>query len=284
MAIIQIKPIEVTKWHGKSKEKSFTRPKTIQAFVDPHSMQYRTGLNYEDVNENYKVDGKPATEAAYYESILKLDLSNNFVPGRPHPFWDEKISRLVLENKTIVLDTRNPLNYIKYKIAKACEYVANSLKEYDDGHFPNATHYIYSEEEEVEVVAKKIEQKEQAREKISKMTLDQKIQLVLLLTGAEDYTKVKNLKGKSENFLKVELERVIENAPHKILEIHKLGKEALSTRALVLEALSKGVFTKEGVRIMYHDSVVGSDVTSAAEYLADPINQDFKLRIVEKLA
>ena len=174
MAIIQIKPIVTTKWHGQKKEKSFTRPKVLQAFVNPETMTYRTGLEYEEVNDKYKIDGKPATEAAYYGSILKVDLSNQFLFSQPHPFWDAKMARLVLENKTIILNTNTPLEYIKYKFAKASDFVANSMREYEEGLYPEATHVIFSEEEEVEVVASKLLLVESVREKLAKLNMEQK--------------------------------------------------------------------------------------------------------------
>ena len=46
--IIQVRPIEVKKWHGKTGNESFTRTKIIQALVDPETVAYQTGLTTEE--------------------------------------------------------------------------------------------------------------------------------------------------------------------------------------------------------------------------------------------
>ena len=45
---VQIRPLPSVKWHGKTGNESFTRPKIIQALVDPDSMTYSTGLSEEE--------------------------------------------------------------------------------------------------------------------------------------------------------------------------------------------------------------------------------------------
>ena len=47
--LVEVRPIEVKKWHGKKGQESFTRPKKIQALIDPVTMQYATGLTEEDI-------------------------------------------------------------------------------------------------------------------------------------------------------------------------------------------------------------------------------------------
>ena len=49
--VVEVKPIEVQKWHKKTGAESFTRPKKIQALVDPTTMKYATGLSKEDIKK-----------------------------------------------------------------------------------------------------------------------------------------------------------------------------------------------------------------------------------------
>ena len=81
MAIrIQVRPIDIKRWHGKTGQESFTRPKIIQALVDPNTMCYQTGLTKEN--------------AIKYGEILKLDLSDNFSLDTPIHFGIVKQGRL----------------------------------------------------------------------------------------------------------------------------------------------------------------------------------------------
>ena len=62
---VQIRPLPSVKWHGKTGNESFTRPKIIQALVDPDSMTYSTGLSEEEEKE--------------LGAKLKVDLSKQFL-------------------------------------------------------------------------------------------------------------------------------------------------------------------------------------------------------------
>lgn len=281
--IILIKPIEKTKWHNKKGHESFTRPHTIRALVDSENYVYQTGLSYSDAEGDFKIEGKKVSEAKYYENLLKLDLSNQFNLNEPHSFWDSKAATLVLDNKTMALDTRRPLDLIKYKIAKESRFVANSVLEYNEGYFPEATHVIYDEEQEVEVEAKKIELVGTAKEKVSKLTLGDKLSLIMSLTGDEDFHLAKNYKSKSSNAVVVELNKIVERDPNKVLSFLSLGKSTIQGRSIVLEALQKNVFRKIGMRIMYFDSIIGEDLDSAVHYLNDVKNQEFKVRVMESI-
>jgi len=116
---IIIKPIKREKWHGKSGKESFTRPSLLNALVDSEKMEYCTGLNYQD--KTFKDLDNPdvmITEAEYYSKLLKQDLSNRFNPNIPHPFWDSRTATVKLENNTMIFNTSNPLEFIKFKICK----------------------------------------------------------------------------------------------------------------------------------------------------------------------
>lgn len=285
MSKIQVKPISIPKWHEKKGNESFTKAKVITALVDPETMTYATGLNYTDKTYENREDSKnKLTEAEYYSKILKVDLSNQFNLDEPHPFWDSKMAKIRLENRTQIFDTsKNPLDFVKVKILKASKYVANSLKEYEEGLYPEATHVIFDESEEVEVKASKVAIKNQAIAQTFNLSKGKKIELIMVLSGQEDYLKAVNAKGKSDNFVEVELDKLVTTRPTEVLNYLKMDKDELATRALVIEALQKHVFNREGHKIKYHDSVLGQDILDVVLYLNKPENSDFKLRIKEQV-
>ena len=267
---VQIRPIPVRRWHGKTGNESFTRPKVIQALVDPDSMTYATGLTEE--------------EEKNLGERLKVDLSKQFLIDKPHPFWDSKMGEVSLDNRTMIFDTDNPIELIRIKICKNSKYVANSMKEYEEGLFPEATHVIFDESEEIEEKASRIEIKKKAVMETAKLSKGKKVELIMVLSAdGSDYLRAKNLKGKSDNFIEVELDKVIENKSADVLRYLKMDKDELATNALVLEALQKNVLEKVGHKIMYHESILGQDIYDVIKYMNAPENQEFKLRILSQV-
>ena len=267
---VQIRPIPVKRWHGKTGNESFTRPKVIQALVDPDSMTYATGLT----EEEEKTLGER----------LKVDLSKQFLIDKPHPFWDSKMGEVSLDNRTMIFDTDNPIELIRIKICKNSKYVANSMKEYEEGLFPEATHVIFDESEEIEEKASRIEIKKKAVMETAKLSKGKKVELIMVLSAdGSDYLRAKNLKGKSDNFIEVELDKIIENKSADVLRYLKMDKDELATNALILEALQKNVLEKVGHKIMYHESILGQDVYDVIKYMNAPENQEFKLRILSQV-
>lgn len=264
--IIQVRPVDTKKWHGKTGNESFTRPKIIQAFVDASTMAYKTGLTKE--------------EEIKYGELLKVDLSSQYNLETPHPFWDNKVAEIKLENRTQFFNIDTPLDYVKVKVMKASRFVANSVKDYEEGLYPEATHVIFDESEEVDIKAVQAEIRNNAVIAISKISKDAKIELIMVLSADDDYMKMKNLKGKSDNYIIVEMEKIIDKKAEQVLRYLKMDREYISLYALSLEALQKSVLTKEGHKIKYHESVIAQDLESLIEYLGKPENQELKLRIM----
>lgn len=282
--LIKVKPIDTASWHGKKGYESFRKPKTIQALVNASTQTYATGLD--DVVKAFPdpdsdSDKKVLTEKAYYSKVLNADLSDRFNEEIPHPFWDTKTARIKLENRTMIFDLDNPLDYVKVKILKRSKYVANSVDEFNKGMFPEATHIIFDENENVEEKANKIAQRNSAIGLTLKLTKEQKVNLVatLSLSDSDDFYKAKVLRDKSENFVDVELNKYIENSPDLVISYIKGGKERLETEALVIECLQKSHLTKDGHRIKYFDSVLGQSIHEVTDYLMIDKNQDLKLRL-----
>jgi hypothetical protein len=260
---VEVRPIETKRWHNKTGQESFTRPKKIQALVDGSTMQYATGLSAEDVKELAKKG-------------VNYDLSSNYNSEAPHPFWDSNMAVIKLENNTMFFDTDSPLDFIKIRVMKASKFVANSMVEYELGAWPEATHVIFDEAEQASVMATKVEQKNTAIIEASKLSLDRKIQLILVLGG-------KNMKNQSADFIAVELDKIITKDAGEFLRFLKMDKKQTASHALVLEALQKSVLRREGQRIFHMDSPLGIDEIEVAEYLAKEENQDIKLIILSKI-
>ena len=257
---VEVRPIERKTWHGKVGKESFKRPVKLKALVDPNKMEYATGLSTEEIEK--------------YSKVLGQNLSPIFNPESPHEFWDSAMATINLENNTMFFNPQIPIDYVKIQIMKASKYVANSMREYEQGLFPEATHVISDEKEEVEVKATKIQMRKNAVIKSAELGKERKINLIMILSG-------KNLKGKSDNFVEVELDKLVQNKPREILRHIDMDADDTATHALILESLQKSVLNKKGHKIYYHDSFIGNDVLDVIDYLKQAENQQLKLRLME---
>ena len=263
MALIEVRPIEKEKWHGLGTNNSFTRPKTIEALVSMNTNMYSTGLSDEDRER--------------LENITGLDLSPEYIPGKPHPFYSTKAGKVVLENKTTIFNTKKPLEEIKVKILKASDLVANSQREYDEGLYPYAQFVIYDEKEEEEIKASKIALKNKVVTEILKLSLDRKADIVQVLLNI-------SVKNQSSNFIDIKLEEAINQfGPDKILQLIKRDKTRTSVHSLILEALQKHILRKEGTSIYYMEDQLGFDIESTIDYFTNNKNQALKAQILEKI-
>lgn len=261
---VEVRPIETQKWHGKEKEESFKRPQKLPALLDGDTLTYATGLSEKDIN--YLKD----------EKGVNYQLDNNYDPETPHPFWDSTLPVVKLENNTMFFDTDIPIEFIKVKIMKASKFVANSQKDLDEGLYPEATHVIHDESEEVEIKASKIAITNQAVIECSKLSSEKKAEIILIIDG-------KMLKGKSPETITVAMDRVIKEKPSEVLRYIGMDKKQVALEALVIECVEKNILQEKGHKIMYHDSVLGVDTTDVVEYLQLDENQDLKLRLMKAI-
>lgn len=259
---IEVRPIESKRWHGKKGKESFTRPKKIQALVDGDSLTYATGLSPEEAEE--------------YGRKLKKDLSNVFDPDSTHEFWDSPMGVIKLENNTMIFDTTKNLDFVHVKIMKASKFVANSMKEYEEGKYPEATHVIFDESEEVEKLAKKVEIEERAVKEVADLSVRQKRDIILILSE-------KSAKGKSDSYVTVKMSELVKSNPKSVLRLIDTESEEVAVHALIVECLQNSILTKKGHKISYHDSVLGSDIEDVIEYLLKDENQTLKLRLTEQV-
>jgi hypothetical protein len=263
MAIVEIKPIEREKWHGYTGKKSFARPVIIEALVSVETGQYATGLTEEERKD--------------LEDKTGFDLSPEYIPEKTHPFWNSPTGQVRLENKTNIFDTSRPLDFIKVKLLKACDLVANSQKEYEDGLYPDALFVIFDEQEETARKASRAAIKRKVIVESEKLPISKKVEIIQILLGT-------NTKNQSNDYIDLKFEEAIDKVgAEKVLSIMNRDNKKNTTHALVLEALQKNVLRKEGSAIYYFDDQLGFDLEATIDYLSDVKNQALKAQIIEKV-
>ena len=264
MTKVIIKPLPIKRWHGKEGKEDFRRPVKIRALVDPKTGRYATGLTEKDIKmlqEKYGID---------------WDLSDIYDFDNPHPFWDTKKATLVLDNQTIILDTNNPIDFIKWKLARASKFVANSIDEWEEGLYPDATHYIYDETEEIRKKSKRVEVKKRAIMKWVKLSRERKVKVVTILLK-------KSAKDFSDEKLEVEFFEALDKNAANVLDILNLSVADLNSLSLVVEAVANNIIRKNKGKYYYGDIFLGTKYNDIVEFLKDEDNQEIKIDILSKL-
>lgn len=259
---VEVKPVPKKKWHGKTGRESFTQPKVIEVLYSVAKGGYNTGLTPEEEEK--------------YGKLLGVNLSSNFNPTEPHPYWGTKVAAFKLPQNTAIFDKSKPADYVKIANMKASRFVANSLKDWEDGNYPDATHYISDEEAEVTIKATKIQRMNTINGIIAKMSKDQKISMYQILGGM-------TLKGRTDDFIDVKIDEIKNEKPDEFLEWAKRGSEEVTVRAQVLEAIQKNILTKEGTAVYYGSDIVGIDLDDAVRWFKEGQNAALKVRIIEML-
>lgn len=263
MSLVEVRPIDKEKWHKKTGVQNFSQPKVIEVSINSSTREYNTGMTDE--------------EEETYSKKLGVTLSKRVSdPNLPHPYYSSKVSWITLPYRTTIFDTSKPDEFVKVKNMRASKFVANSLKELEEGKFPEATHVIYDENEDIDNQATKIEQKEEAYAKLSKMSLESKTDVLQIITK-------KSAKGKSSNFVNVKLSQEIDSDPEGFLRVVKFGPEDVSIRAKVLELLDMNILVKDAGGIFFMGDLIALNYEDVVTWFKDPNNQVMKVRILEML-
>ena len=261
--IVEIRPIEMKKWHGKTGKDSFTQEHSSQVLYNAQTGRYDTGLTEEEIKQ--------------YGALMGVDLNDTFNPNQPHPYWSTKTAHLKFPNSTLILDISKPLDYIRVKNYKASPFVANSEKEYQEGLWPLATHILYDEGEHIEIEAHRLNKKKEAYKIADKLTKEQKVALIQIILDM-------SVRKQSNEYIDVKLGEIIEGEfINEFLKLSKADKNYLYIKGLVVEALYKNILTKEGSGIYYMSDILGHSIDDVTEYFSNPQNQEIKARILEKL-
>lgn len=259
--IVEVRPIEKKKWHGKNGKENFTQPLVLECLYDSLTGGYATGLTEE--------------ERIKYEKLLGVDLSDKYTE-EPHPFWGSQAGKIKLPARTTIFDTTKPMDFIKVKNLKASKFIANSMREYEEGLFPDAVFVIYDEAEQAKLLAGKIQVMRKANQLAGKMTSDEKVNVIQILSG-------KSMRNQSQDFLDVEIDRLIKDNVDEFIRLVKSDSATTYIRASLLEGIHRNILTKEGNAVFYMGDKIGFDLDDAVAYFTDPQNQEIKASILSKL-
>lgn len=261
--LVEVKPIPGKTWHGKTGAESFKQPFVLEVLYDAQTGAYATGLTPE--------------EAEKYGKLTGFDLSDKFSALEPHPFWSTQPARIKLPNQTIIFNDEKPMDFIKIKNLKASKFVANSLKDYEEGKYPDALFIIHDESEEIEVKATKIQRKNKCIAIAAKMSLEEQVNVIQIIDN-------KSMKGRSQNFVSVALDKVIEENPNEFIRLCKMDKAEVHIRATILEAIYRNILTKESGAIYYMGERLANDYEECVQWFIDPQNARMKVTILEKMS
>jgi hypothetical protein len=261
-ALVEIRPVEINKWHGKNGKDSFSQPVTIRVLYDHATGAYATGLT-EEQEENYT-------------KRLGVNLSRIFNPQKPHEYWDSSAAKIKLPNYPIFLDPTIPLEFVRIQNLKASNLVANSIKDYNDNRYPEASHVIFDEGEEIEIKATRIQLKKKCYKLVTELSTDRLTNILTILSE-------KTIRARSRDFIDVQLEEIIENNGELFLKYATMDAQESYIRASILEAIYKNILTKEGIGIYYMGDKIANSYEDAIGYFLDPQNQTLKVSILEKL-
>jgi len=261
--IVEVRPREGYKWHGKKADMNFSRPKVVVAAVDPDTMKYKVVFTEDELAKL---------------KATNFDLSLEYVPEKPHPTWDGPVGKVKLEPNTMLFDTSVVTDLIKVGVIRgANKHVAPSLEAAEnDGEFSSATHFIYSEEVEMADKVAKIAIKQEANSLLYQMTPEKIRNILILATG-------KNFSGKSDDFTRATADELINKEPSTFLKWAKMNPESLMMASLVEEAIQEGIFVREAGGITWQGSRIGFDRDEVIDYVNKPENQILKAKVLDLL-
>jgi len=258
---VYVRPIEeIVRWDGKSGKDRISQPQTIRALVGADS-KFKVDLTPEEVEE--------------IGTAIGQDLDLRFVPGTDHPFWCAKISAVKLENYTMPIDKRLPMNRIKLAIMRSDPKVANNMSEWKAGKWPKASHVIEDLKSEEKHSASSIQGRHDLIIAMSKLTPEDKIEIIQVLTKTD-------VSRQTPNYILIELNKLAESRPQELLAEISNDSEERAVKSTIWKAIARNVLKQQGLKIMYHTSEVGVTVQDTIEHFLQPENQNLYLKIKEE--
>ena len=244
----------------------FSQAHIIAPFVNPVTRRYATGLTKEDVK-------------ALEEKQFPYDLSDVYIKGKAHDFWENSIIKVELTNSPIFLyPGKNDIDFVKYKYLMVSDFIYSSEAQMKNGGKPEATHYIYDEGETNKIKATAIEIKNNLVKKVSNLSPARKREIILIILN-------ENTDNKDEDYLTVRFEDIISNKDKNIELISLLEEdsEKISLKADIKSAIQKNVLKRTKNGIYFFETNLGFSEADVAKALSDLDNQEVYLNIKSKI-
>lgn len=216
--------------------------------------------------------GAPVTglnsKAEELEMEEKLGLEKGSL-AKTSAFWDDYY--VLMEDKTIELDTSVPEHELMYKFLKAQKKVAKNKAELRTN--AGAVYVLFSDEEEAKIENVKFKSKALAYALVNEMSPADMRQVLLF------YGKGTNsaLDETVANIIYQEVDR----DPSRFVDI--VQDPALKNKAFILECVRYGVLTKRGSGFALGEDQLAPDMETMVEYLNKKDNQQMIKHLKEEL-
>lgn len=265
---IEIRPIpNRNKIRDYSEElEFFSQNRILCPLVDPVTLKYVTGLNQKDIKY-------------LQENNFPYDLSDNYVRGVAHQFWESQLVKTELTNSpTFLYPGKSFIDFIKYKYLLASKYIYSSEEEMLGGSKSEATHYIYNEDIENNVKATKLQKKNKLIKDISKLSLAKKREILMILLN-------ENTDNKNEDYITIRFDDILTSSEltSRLEEVLNYSQEKVSLKAMIKDAILKNVLVRSKKGIYFFDVNLGFSEEDVYNFLNENENQEILLSIKEKL-
>lgn len=207
----------------------------------------RTGLHKEILNKE---------EKDYLTYVLKLKPSDNSL----EPGSDFLINRSVeLKGKEKKFDLSNPSDYLDLAIVRSNENIISEEGKYKSG--ADFTLFCENEKMEKQVTARKI--KAEAYKLVSSLSIEEK-KGILMLFG---YNTIEM----ADLGIEDKFGLLVEQEPQRVIEISNTPN--FKGAVFIRKGLYKKVLASHGGHIYFNETLLGTSIEAAAEFLKKPENK-----------
>lgn len=260
---IEIRPISRGFEGDHTGRSSVTASFRLRPVIDRRTRRYNTGLSPADIKHAKKLG---VTE----------DLSDEYSEDRVHPMWGTALGSIVLSNYPILLDLENGFDFIRYKIALASRFVANSLDELKAGKWPEAKYYIHNEEEEMQRLADIEVVRDQVSTLLREASQDMKINLLMVLDGID-------ARNFSAARITVLVGQMRDKDPRRLLMYLEKDKGYIAMYAMVQRAIRQRLIQDKAGQLVFADVSLGVTVDDAIAKFSEPEMSALYVRLENQL-
>lgn len=207
--------------------------------------------------------GLTEEEAEELGKAIKHDLS------KESTYWHD--FKVAMTDKDLILNLEEPKDLIKYKALLVHPLVANSV---NDVH-PKAMYVIYNESEEAKNRNAVAGIKIKASVLYSKLTIDQKKDILRL------YPNTYNTRNVSNEIIEARLFEHVETNPEKFVRLVEDKKRDM--KVFLKDLVTNKILRKNKNAYYYGDDVLGHDEESTITHLDSPENQSLKVALMQEL-